>query len=119
MTLTKAKAKANSNNYTRQNHKVKHNYHNKTNYFMESGDSCSRLRMSFQFHLGQNHQSEVTSGKKFWRALDAYRRDHGKVDKGNLFGSRAWRVMTGTWGWASGWLCQLWRIVMRILVHTW
>ena len=72
---------------------------------MESGDSCSRLRMSFQFHMGQCHGCFL--GKRFWRALDAYNGDHGKVDKGNLFGIRVWRVMAETWGLASEWLCQL------------
>ena len=50
---------------------------------MESGDSCSRLQRSFRSHLGPYHQSEDAFGRKFWRALDAYRRDHGMVDKGN------------------------------------
>ena len=27
--------------------------------------------------------------------------------------------MTRTWGLAFEWLCQLWRVAMRILVHTW
>ncbi|KAH9668982.1 hypothetical protein KPL70_021604 [Citrus sinensis] len=52
---------------------------NKTNNFMESGDSCTRLRMSFRSHLGPYHQSEDAFGRKFWRALDAYRRDHGMI----------------------------------------
>ena len=50
---------------------------------MESGDSCSRLQMIFLFHLGQCHGFIL--GKRFWRTLDAYSGDHGKVDKGNLF----------------------------------
>ena len=100
----KRKVKANLNNYTRQNHKVEHNYYNKTNYFigrnktnyiMESGDSCSRLRMSSLFHLGQCHG--WIFGKRLWRALDAYSGDHGKVDKGNLFGILTWVMFE--------WLC--------------
>ena len=74
--------KANFNNYTRHKHKVKHNDYNKTNYFMESEDSCSRLQMSCWFHRDQCHERLV--GKKFWRALDAYSGDHDKVDKSNL-----------------------------------
>lgn len=85
---TRQTTKTSLNNYTGQNHKVEHNYYNKTNYFMESGDSCSRLRMSFLFHLGQCHGCIL--GKKFWRALDAYSGDHGNVDKGNLFGIPTW-----------------------------
>ena len=57
---------------------------NKTNYFIESGDSCNCLRMSFRFHLGQCHGWIVE--KRFWRALDAYSGDHGKMGKGNLLG---------------------------------
>ena len=76
---------------------------------MESRDSCNRLRMSFQFHLGQCHGWIL--GKRFWRAWDAYIGDHGKVDKGNLFGILAWVRFE--------WLYQLWRVGMRILVHTW
>ena len=82
---------------------------NKTNDFMESRDSCSRLRMSFLFHLGQYHGWIL--GKRFWRALDAYSGDYGKVDKGNLFGILAWVIFE--------WLYQLWRVGMRILIHTW
>ena len=70
---------------------------NKTNDFIESGDSCSRLRMSFLFHLGQCHGWIL--GKIFWRALDAYSGDHGKVVKGNLFSILAWVMFE--------WLCQL------------
>ena len=119
MTLTKVKlkVKANVNNYTRQKHKVKHNYYNKTNYFIESGDSCSRLQRSCRFHRGQCHERLVR--KRFWRALDAYSGDHGKVDKGSLFGIPIWGVMTGTWGLAFGWPCQFWKVGMMILVHTW
>ena len=69
MEKAKRKVKASLNNYTRQNHKrqnhkVKH-YYNKTNYFMESGDSCNRLRRSFPSHLGPYHQSDDAFGKKF------------------------------------------------------
>ena len=39
------------------------------------------------------------------------------MDKDNLFGIRVWKVMAETWGLASEWLCQLWRVVMRILVQ--
>ena len=63
--------------------------------------------------------SRLYFGKRFWRALDAYSGDHDKVDKGSLFGILAWGVMTGTWGLASEWPCQLWRVGMMILVHTW
>ena len=44
---------------------------------MESEDSCSRLQMSCWFHRDQCHERLV--GKKFWRALDTYSGDHGKV----------------------------------------
>ena len=54
---------------------------------MESEDSCSRLQMSCWFHRGQCHGWIL--GKRFWRALDAYSRDHGKGDKDNLFGIMA------------------------------
>ena len=56
-------------------------------------------------------------GRRSWRALDAYSWDLRKVDKDNLFGIRVWKVMDETWGLASEWLCQLWRVVMRILVQ--
>ena len=65
---------------------------------MESGDSCTRLRMSFLSHMGCQG---CFLGKRSWRALDAYSGDHGKVDKDNLFGIRVWKVMAETWGLAS------------------
>ncbi|KAH9671284.1 hypothetical protein KPL70_017310 [Citrus sinensis] len=77
----------------------------------------SRLQRSCWFHRGQCHERLVR--KRFWRALDDYSGDHGKVDKGNLFGILFWRVMTGTWDLAFEWPCQLWRVEMMILVHTW
>ena len=91
---------------------------------MESGDSCNCLRRSFPFHLGPYHQSDDAFGKKFWRALDAYSGDHGKVGKGNccLLGFVWAEVM-------FGWLGQLWRnelefwkvelmvLAGRVLVH--
>ena len=72
---------------------------------MESGDSCSRLRRNFLLHLGQYHQSDDAFEKSFWRALDAYRRDHSKVGKGNycLLGDALVRF---------GWFCQLWMLEM-------
>ena len=75
---------------------------------MESRDSCSHLRGSFPLHLGPYHQSDDAFGKRFWRALDAYQRDNGKVGKGNycLLGFAWAEVM-------FGWLCQLWRIELE------
>ena len=100
MTLTKAKAKAKCNNYTRQNHKVKHNYYNRTNDFMERRDSGSHRWMSCPLHLGP-----YALGKRFWRALDAYRRDHGMVDEGNY---SLWEYTLEYTKGKFGWLCQLW-----------
>ena len=71
---------------------------------MESRDSCSRLQRNLPLHLGPYHQSDDAFEKSSWRALDAYRRDHDKVGKGNycLLGS----LVEGRFGW----LCQLWRL---------
>ena len=52
-----------------------------------------------------------------WRALDAYNGDHGKVGKGNPVCILV--MMTGTWGLVYELPCQLLKVGMRNLVHTW
>ena len=85
---------------------------------MEIGDSCSRLQRSFLSHMGCQG---CFLGKRSWRALDAYRRDHGKVDKGNY---SLWEYTLEYTEGKFGWLCQLWmvelvvwKIGLRVLVQ--
>ena len=46
---------------------------------------------SDELSVSSGSVSREVGGKK---VLDTYSGDHGKVDKGNLFGILVWRVMT-------------------------
>ena len=84
---------------------------------MESGYSCSRLRMSCLSHRGQCH--ERLEEKRFQRALDSSKWGHGSV-------SMEIRVWVLAWDQGFEWLCLLlWVcgvvevVEMRILDHAW
>ena len=65
---------------------------------MGSGDSCTRLRMSFLSHQGQCH--ERLEGKSFQRALDSSKWGHGSVSMEN-------HVWVLAWDQVFEWLCLL------------
>ena len=83
---------------------------------MGSGDSCTRLRMSFQFHMGCQG---CFFGKKFWRALDSSKWGHGSVSMENHVWVLAWD-QGFEWLCLLLWACGIVEVVgMRIQVHSW